>query len=187
MIRFDLAQWPVLKSCLSDYPIIWSRYLYLAGLDKLLKSRLIYLSGSNITKWRMDRLIICLGQIWRTEVKTFYIWAEIKCNKNGRVMSVFKHLNQINGTEELAAPQLGHVPYRGIFSCQPEKFFPPPLLWNSSLFCGFFAVFKQRVFYHSFLFFLLFPPFLFLFTSPLSNSSLFFTLDKNPQKIPELT
>ena len=57
----------------------------------------------------MDILIICLGQIWRTEVKTFYIWAEIKCNKNGRVMSVFKHLNQINGTEELASPQLQGV------------------------------------------------------------------------------
>ena len=36
------------------------------------------------------------------------------------------------------------------------------------------------MFYHSFLFFLLFPPFLFLFSSPRSNSSLFFNLDKNP-------
>ena len=66
--------------------------------------------------------------------------------------------------------------HRGIYSGQPEKFFPPPSK-ILPCFSGFFALFKLHkgiltcvISLSSF--FLLFSPFPFLFSSPPSNSSL---------------
>ena len=73
----------------------------------------------------------------------------------------------------------------GIYSGQPEKFFPPPSK-ILPCFCGFFAIFKlpegiSTCVLSLFSYFLLFPPFPFLF---FKSSFKFFPVFQFGQKIP---